>query len=184
MRVIGGTFRGKLLATFRGMTIRPTADRVREAIFNILADHVQGAVVLDLFAGTGAFGIEALSRGAKYAVFVDNSKKAIATIKKNIRSCALEQSTAIIKWDILKSLNCIKSFDPAFDLVFLDPPYKKDCIKPALINLSQNATMVKGACVVIEHSFFEPIPTEISVFVITNERRYAHTLVSFLKYKP
>jgi 16S rRNA G966 N2-methylase RsmD len=66
----------------------------------------------------------------------------------------------------------------------LYPPYKKDCIKPALINLSQNDSMVKGACVVIEHSFYESIPTEISVFVITNERRYAHTLVSFLKYKP
>jgi 16S rRNA (guanine966-N2)-methyltransferase len=166
------------------MRIRPTADRVREAIFNILANQVQGAVVLDLFAGTGAFGIEALSRGAKYAVFVDNSEKAIATIKKNVRSCALEQSTAIIKWDILKSLNCIKSFDPAFNLVFLDPPYKKDCIKPALINLSQNDAMVKGACVVIEHSFYEPIPAEIPVFAITNARRYAHTLVSFLKYKP
>lgn len=184
MRVIGGTFRGKPLATFRGIRIRPTADRVREAIFNILADQVQGAIVLDLFAGTGAFGIEALSRGAKFAVFVDNSVKAIATIKKNIRSCVLEQSTKIIKWDILKNLNCIKSIDPAFDLVFLDPPYKKDCIKPALINLSQNDAMVKGAGVVIEHSFYEPIPAEMSAFAVTDERKYSHTLVSFLKYQP
>ena len=184
MRVIGGTLKGRKLATIRGTIIRPTADRLREAIFNILADRVEKAVVLDLFAGTGALGIEALSRGAQSAVFVDNSKSAIAILKKNIKYCAIQENATIIKWDILKNLKFIKSFDPAFDLVFLDPPYNKDCIKPVLNNLYRNGALEKGACLVIEHSDYEPVPKEIPVFNITDERRYGRTLVSFLHYEP
>jgi 16S rRNA (guanine966-N2)-methyltransferase len=168
----------------RGKIVRPTANRLREAIFNILAGRVEKAVVLDLFAGTGALGIEALSRGAQSAVFVDNSKSAIAILKKNIRYCAIQETATIIKWDVLKNLKFIKSFDPAFDLVFLDPPYNKDCIKPVLNNLYRNGTLEKGACLVIEHSEYEPVPKEIPVFNITDERRYGRSLVSFLHYEP
>ena len=184
MRVIGGSLKGRKLATIRGRIIRPTADRLREAIFNILADRVEKAVVLDLFAGTGALGIEALSRGAQSAVFVDKSKSALAVLKKNIRYCAVQENATIIKWDILKNLKCIKSFDPAFDLVFLDPPYNKDCIKPVLNTLYRNGALEKGACLVIEHSDTEPVPRELPVFNITDERRYGRTLVSFLLYEP
>jgi len=158
--------------------------RLREAIFNILADRVEKAVVLDLFAGTGALGIEALSRGAQSAVFVDNSKSAIATLKKNIRHCSIQENTTIIKWDILKNLKFVRSFDPAFDLVFLDPPYDKDCIKPVLNDLYRNGALKKGACLVIEHSDYEPVPREIPDFNITDERRYGRTQVSFLQYEP
>jgi 16S rRNA (guanine966-N2)-methyltransferase len=184
LRVIGGTLKGRKLATMRGKTVRPTANRLREAIFNILADRVEKAVVLDLFAGTGALGIEALSRGAQSAVFVDNSKSAIAILKKNIRYCAIHENATLIKWDVLKNLKFIKSFDPAFDLVFLDPPYNKDCLKPVLNNIYRNAILAKGACLVIEHSDTEPVPMEIPVFNITDERSYGRTLVSFLHYKP
>lgn len=184
MRIIGGTLKGRKLATFRGMTIRPTADRLREAIFNILGERVKATVVLDLFAGTGSFGIEALSRGALAAVFVDSSKEAIATIRKNLRSFHLENCARTIRWNILKNLNCIKSHDGGFDLVFLDPPYNQEHIKPALTNLGQNVSIPKGACIVIEHSCDEPIPAEISVFVLTDQRKYGQTLVSFLLYRP
>ncbi len=184
MRVIGGTLKGRKLATIRGTTVRPTADRLREAIFNILADRVEKAVVLDLFAGTGALGIEALSRGAHSAVFVDNSKSAIAILKKNIRYCDIQENATIIKWDVVKNLRFIRSFDLAFNLVFLDPPYNKDCIKPVLKNLYRNGTLEKEACLVIEHADTEPAPEEIAVFKITDERRYGRTLVSFLHYQP
>jgi 16S rRNA (guanine966-N2)-methyltransferase len=183
LRIIGGTLKGRKLATIRGKIIRPTADRLREAIFNILADRVENSVVLDLFAGTGALGIEAFSRGAQSVVFVDNSKSAIAVLKKNISTCAVQENTTIIKWDILKNLNCIKSMNPAFDLVFLDPPYNKDCLKTVLHNLSRNDALEKGACLVIEHSDTEPVPLKIPAFNIADERRYGRTLVSFLRYQ-
>jgi 16S rRNA (guanine966-N2)-methyltransferase len=184
LRIIGGTLKGRKLATIRGKIIRPTADRLREAIFNILADRVENSVVLDLFAGTGALGIEAFSRGAQSVVFVDNSKSAIAVLKKNISTCALHKNATIIKWDILKNLNCIKSINPAFDLVFLDPPYNKDCLKPVLNNLHRNEALEKGACLVVEHSDAEPVPPQMPVFNITDERRYGRTLVSLLYYQP
>ena len=184
MRIIGGTLKGRKLATIRGKIIRPTADRLREAIFNILADRVENSVVLDLFAGTGALGIEAFSRGAQSVVFVDNSISAIAVLKKNISTCALEENATIIKWDISKNLNCIQSINPAFDLVFLDPPYNKDCLKPVLHSLSRNDALETGACLVIEHSDTEPVPLKIPVFNIADQRRYGRTLISFLLYQP
>ena len=117
MRIIGGALRGKRLRSLGTYKIRPTADRLRESIFGILSYRVQDAIVLDLFAGTGALGIEALSRGSQFAVFIDNYKSAIFLIEQNIRLCFLEQKAKIIKWDITKNLKCIKSFAPPFNLV-------------------------------------------------------------------
>ena len=105
LRVISGRLKGKKLYSVHGSATRPTADRLRESIFNILSTRVFKAVVLDLFAGTGALGIEALSRGAVSAVFVDNSRKAVSIIRRNITSCAFDQRANIIKWDIKKNLN-------------------------------------------------------------------------------
>jgi 16S rRNA (guanine966-N2)-methyltransferase len=183
VRVIGGILKGRKLATIRGTIIRPTADRLREAIFNILGDRVEDSVVLDLFAGTGALGIESLSRGAQSVCFVDNSKSAIAVLKKNITDCAVEKCATILKWNIVKNLNCIKSINPSFDLVFLDPPYNKQCLEPALKNLYRSEALKKGAFLVIEHSDREPVPEKIGVYTITDERRYGRRLVSFLNYR-
>lgn len=184
MRIIGGKLKGKKLAPIRGTKIRPTADRLREAIFNILGDRVKGAFVLDLFAGTGACGIEALSRGAQFAVFVDNSKESIITVKNNVRSCGLEQCSETIRWDILKNLNCIEAHDRSFDLVFLDPPYNKNCIKPTLLKLHHKDALVPGGCIVIEHSYREEVPPDIGEFRATDTRRYGQALVTFLTYGP
>ncbi|MEA3417324.1 MAG: RsmD family RNA methyltransferase [Thermodesulfobacteriota bacterium] len=109
MRIIGGNLKAKKLYSARGRVVRPTSDRLRESIFNILSFHIKQAVVLDLFAGTGALGIEALSRGAESAVFVDIHNGALSIIKRNIKACELENKSKIIKWDIVKNLNCIKS---------------------------------------------------------------------------
>ena len=181
LRLIGGDLRGKKLHSIPGIKIRPTADRLREAIFNILSFRVRGALVLDLFAGTGALGIEALSRGAESAVFIDTDKGVLSLIERNVRSCALNKRAKFIKWNIRKNLNCIMSVQPAFDLVFMDPPYDKDYIKPSLLNLHQSKALAKNACVVIEHSPTEPIPEEGPVFRITDQRKYGKTLVSFLE---
>ena len=182
MRIISGILRGKKLAMIRGRWIRPTADRLRESIFNILGDSVKEATVLDMFAGSGAYGIEALSRGAVSAVFMDNSKKAISIIQKNVKSCDLEDRVKIIRWDIIKNLNCLKSFSLAFNLIFIDPPYNQNYLKPALLNLFRNGSVGKGACIVVEHSHHEQIPENLMSVKISDQRRYGKTLVSFINY--
>lgn len=182
MRIISGRYKGKKLHSVRGLIIRPTADRLRESIFNILSHEVLNAVVLDLFAGTGALGMEALSRGAESAVFVDNNPGALSVIRRNIISCSFDKQAHIIKWDIKKNLNCLKSAGAVFDLVFMDPPYNRGMVKPALFNLEQTGSLKKGARIVVEHSPLESIPDPVFMFEIEDRRKYGKTLVSFLTY--
>ncbi|MBW2738057.1 MAG: 16S rRNA (guanine(966)-N(2))-methyltransferase RsmD [Deltaproteobacteria bacterium] len=183
MRIIGGALRGKKLYTIPGILIRPTADRLRESIFNILAYLVKEAVVLDLFAGTGALGIEALSRGADSAVFIDNNKKALSVVKRNIQSCAVDSRSQIIRWNIVKNLNCIKSMGSKFDLVFMDPPYNNGLIKSTLINLYDSGSLGKDVCIIVEHTPFEPVLEDCKQFELRDQRKYGKTLISFIKPK-
>jgi 16S rRNA (guanine966-N2)-methyltransferase len=182
LRIIGGELKGKKLYTIPGTLVRPTADRLRESIFNILSYLVRDAAVLDLFAGTGAFGIEALSRGAELAVFIDYNKTALSVVERNIQSCAVDNRSKIIRWDIVKNLNCIKSMVSKFDLVFMDPPYNKGLIKPTLLNLHDSGSLCNEASIVIEHNYLEPIPETCKRFELIDQRKYGKKLASFLKY--
>jgi len=183
LRIITGELKGKKLFSIKGQTTRPTSDKLRETIFNILAHRLIGAFVLDLFAGTGALGIEAISRGALFSYFIDNKKEAVAIINKNIKSCKFEDRSSIIQWDIKKSLKCIEMLKNKFDLVFMDPPCNAGLIKPALINLQQSGTLQAGASVVIEHALYEPIPDDLKEFKISDKRKYRRTFLSILKYE-
>ncbi len=167
--------------TVRGAIVRPTSDRTRESIFNILSGQVQNSIVLDLFAGTGAMGIEALSRGAESAVFIEKQKNIHTLIKQNITACALDDKATLIKWDIQRNLDCIKSFKPAFTLIFVDPPYNKQFIKPSLLALRNSNSLHKKAQIIIEHSLSEPVPEDLADYKITDQRKYGKTLVSFLE---
>ena len=180
IRIIGGELKGRKLVTVPGMKTRPTADRVRESIFNILGERVQGASVLDLFAGTGAMGIEALSRGAESALFIDDNPAALSALTKNIKNCSLENRTRAIKWNILKNLNILRAAQPACNLVFIDSPYNQKMVQPTLSNLGLSRCLKNGAMVVIEHSTGEPIAENPPGFNIFDQRRYGKTLVSFL----
>ncbi|MBL0699740.1 MAG: 16S rRNA (guanine(966)-N(2))-methyltransferase RsmD [Desulfosarcina sp.] len=182
LRIIGGNLKGRRLDVMRGSVTRPTADRLREAIFNILYTRIQGAVVLDLFAGTGAMGIEALSRDAEYAVFIDNNRNACSVIKKNIISCGIDDTTTIIKRNALKRLDWIKSIRPWFNIVFIDPPYNRNFIKPSLKNLVKSRLLKKEACIIVEHSDSEFIPEEIEPFITIDKRKYGKSMVTFLQY--
>ncbi len=181
MRVIGGKLRGRKLSTVHGGGIRPTADRLREAIFNILAGRVRDSLVLDLFAGTGSLGIEALSRGALFSVFIDNNQAALAVIHSNLKKCEIEDRAKVLKWNIVKNLNCIRLPDQTFDLIFLDPPYDRGFIRSALLHIQHQRLFTGETCVIVEHSPAESIPADISVYDIADQRRYGKTLVSFLK---
>jgi 16S rRNA (guanine966-N2)-methyltransferase len=181
MRIIGGDFKGKKLASFRGTATRPTADRLRESIFNIRASHIQNAVVLDLFAGTGALGLEALSRGAAAAVFIDSEIPAVKIIEKNIESCRVKDCARVIRWDIRRNLNCLSSAVPVFDLVFMDPPYNSDLMAPALKHLIKQGVLKNNASIIVEHASTEPIPEGVAGFELTDQRIYGKTVVSFLR---
>ena len=182
LRIIGGSLKGRKLCSVRGMKVRPTADRLRESIFNILSFRVQEAIVLDLFAGTGALGIEAISRGAEFAVFIDHSPAAVSVIARNTRLCKLDPQTKIMKWNIRNNLNCIQSHRPAFTLVFMDPPYNRELLRPALFNLQRSNALQENASLVIEHDAVEPFPEDLAAFELRDQRKYGKTLVSFLNY--
>lgn len=178
MRVIGGRFRGTRLHPPKGIEIRPTADRLRESIFNILGGRLHSKCALDLYAGTGAMGIEALSRGAMHAVFIDKDPRALELIRRNIAKVRAGEQTTIIPWDIARNLQCLCDFD-GFDLVFIDPPYRKHLIHRTLINLQ--SAKIRFNTVIVEHdaevSIEQLLPSD---FVLRDQRRHGKTLVSFL----
>jgi len=182
VRIIAGELKGRKLRSVRGTQTRPTANRTREAIFNILALQIRGTVVLDLFAGTGAFGIEALSRGAKFAVFVDIDRNSIDGLQANIRDLSLQNQSKIIRWDPTRNLRCLSSLQMTFNLVFMDPPYSRHMITPTLANLHASRSIAAGARVVVEHSSREPASTDQLPFEIADQRKYGKTLVSILNY--
>jgi 16S rRNA (guanine966-N2)-methyltransferase len=154
MRVVGGRLRGRTLAAPRSQSIRPTADRLREALFNILAhaydDPVDGARVLDLFAGTGALGIEAMSRGAAFALFVDDGAEARALLRGNVEAFGLGGSTRIFRRDATK-LGPANPVEP-FSLAFLDPPYGRGLAERALSSAVEGGWLTDSALIVVEES--------------------------------
>ena len=181
MRIIGGIRRGQRLSSPRNDAIRPTSDRVRESIFNIISGRLEGANVLDLFAGTGAMGLEALSRGAASVLFVDNSREALDLLKGNIALLNLQKRSKVLKWDIGRNLACLANRPERFDLVFLDPPYGRRMVVPALGHLKESGALAHDACLVVEHSTHEDAVPVKAGFALMDQRRYAKTTVTILR---
>jgi 16S rRNA (guanine(966)-N(2))-methyltransferase RsmD len=179
VRVTGGALKGRKLHPLRGMTIRPTSDYLKESIFSILGGSTEDAVVLDLFAGTGSLGIEALSRGASTAVFVDNAAQAIKTLIRNVKTCSLEEQSTILKRNVLRGLNFLGSTGYLFDLIFVDPPYDKNCVEKTLQLLGRSGSISDLASIVVEHSRREILPEKVDCFTLSDQRDYGKTLVSF-----
>lgn len=180
MRIIAGKNRGRNLFSLPDRTTRPTSGKVREAVFNICAGRVRSARVADLFAGTGAFGLEALSRGAGYAVFVDSDRRAVATIEKNVTACRAEQQSRVLCRNILQDPGFLSSTGLFFDLVFLDPPYSAGALEPAIKNIAGGGALAPEALVIIEHAAADPLPGDLFGLQCTDQRKYGKTIVSFL----
>jgi 16S rRNA (guanine966-N2)-methyltransferase len=176
VRVIAGQFRGTRLHAPSGIDIRPTADRLRESIFNIVGPRIRGKRVLDLFAGTGAMGIEALSRGAIHAVFIDNHPQALDLIRRNIAKVRMAERATVITWDIARNLQCLHD-RPVSDIIFVDPPYGRGLIQKTLNNLQTVETGV--SMIVVEHDEKESLNDIPESFLLEDQRRYGKTLVSF-----
>ncbi len=178
MRIIGGSARGRRLfgpqGGSRSLAIRPTSDRAREAVFNKLASAAHGTQVLDLFAGTGAMGLEALSRGADAVIFIDNTAGAIQLIKKNIELCSFQEKAVCRKMDLTGSLSFIEKLQSGrpFDLVFLDPPYNQNLTVSTLEKLSRLNVLAAGAKVVAEVRSKERLPEAIARLTLDDQRSY------------
>lgn len=181
MRVIGGIYRSRLINMPKGIDIRPTQDKVRGAVFNMLGD-INGANVLDLFAGSGAFGIEALSRGASGAVFVDDDARCVKTIEANLRSLEIDPARYnIIKCNGIKAPERLQRAGERFDLIFLDPPYYKDIARNCLINIDACDILTKTCRVVVEHFKKDALDFEAGRLVIEKERLYGDTAITIFR---
>ncbi len=182
LRVIAGELKGRRLRTVPGLRTRPTAERTREAIFNILGATVLHTHVLDLFAGTGAFGIEALSRSAASALFIEVERAACAVLVDNLRTCGLSDKTRVLRWNASRNLNCLRNHVPKFQLIFMDPPYGHGLVAPTLSYLHLTECVADGAQLVIEHDADDPLPEAVMPYRFHAQRRYGRTLVSFFVY--
>lgn len=175
MRVISGKYRGLNLAEFRGSDIRPTADRVKESLFNILSYKIMGATVLDLFCGSGSLGIECLSRGAKFVHFNDISPASIAVLNKNLYRLRGEKY-AVTTGDWLP---CVRGLKQKFDLVFIDPPYADDCGIRAIEELASRKLVYSGGMIVYERD--RAFTGTIAGLDVTDERKYGKTYLTFFQ---
>lgn len=177
MRIITGSRRGRKLKTLEGQAVRPTPDRVKEALFNILQFDVEGRVFLDLFAGSGQIGLEALSRGAARAVFVDQSKASCAVVQENVRATDFESQAQIVNADYTAFL--LRGAGP-FDIAFLDPPYRTGTLEKALLAVVPH--MNRGGIVICEHPTDETLPECAGEFVRTREYRYGKILLTAYRH--
>ncbi|MFH1381224.1 MAG: 16S rRNA (guanine(966)-N(2))-methyltransferase RsmD [Candidatus Omnitrophota bacterium] len=203
MRITGGKHKSRLLKMPGNVEIRPTQDKVREAVFNIIAGILPGTRILDLYAGTGAFGIEAISRGAESATFVENNGVCVKTIKANISVIGEASSRVeVIKKDAIKALEDFRRDSLKFDIIFLDPPYNKGASGRASVgryrarrmteidgSMAKNSLIKIGACdilartgfAVVEHFTKDVLPDKAGSLIFFKRKKYGDTIVSFYR---
>jgi 16S rRNA (guanine966-N2)-methyltransferase len=186
MRVIAGTYRSRILKSLKGLALRPTSDRLRETLFNILGPTVPGSLFLDLFAGTGAVGIEALSRGATEAVFIENHAPAAALIRRNLESLGIRSGAQVFPVDILRGLENLaakrKPGDPSFDFVFLDPPYAAEEDYSRVLQFLGTATfLAPTATVIAEHRHTKQLPETIGHLRRTRVLKQGDAALTFFR---
>lgn len=180
MRIISGNLRGRKLKTPKNYEIRPTSDRVKEAIFSMLTPHISDdSVVVDLFAGTGNLGLEAISRGARTVYFSDASKESLALTKENIAACGVTDKTILLLGDYRQNLKRIRE---NVDIFLVDPPYMKDLLPQALEAISASNLLAPEGIIVCEHSSKEALPETIGNLTVLKTRRYGSIKVT-LYYK-
>ena len=187
MRITGGTLRGRVLRTLSGHAVRPTSDKVRQALFNILGDAVEGVRVLDVFAGSGSVGLEALSRGAEHVTFVEKDHRALKVIHENVVNLGMTDAATVRRFDIARHPDKLRDPAGTFDLVFLDPPYRMTrSVAPGtelgrLLEAlwSEEIVAVDGTCV-LEHDRRATLSRQWQHFRIRDARTWGDTTLTFL----
>ena len=175
MRIIAGNMKGRKLNSPKDNAVRPTSDKVKEAVFSMIGEYIDGASVIDLFAGSGNLGLEALSRGANVCYFCDNSDESIRLLKSNIELCKAGGRSRIFHGDFRKALSGIPE---KADIIFLDPPYEKELLEKCFINISETGALKEGGIIVAEHDGKMILCEIISSFNKMKEKKYGKVFVS------
>ncbi|WP_223066726.1 16S rRNA (guanine(966)-N(2))-methyltransferase RsmD [Paenibacillus caui] len=183
MRVISGSARGRALKAVPGMGTRPTTDKVKEAIFSIIGPYFEGGNVLDLFAGTGGLGIEALSRGMTKGIFVDLEYKAIETVKHNLKQAGFSDKAEVYKNEAERALRALAKREIGFDLVFLDPPYRLKHGDKLMLQMEELGLVSIGTAIVLEYESSYEYPETVGGFTLTRKAVYGETAVSIYRYE-
>lgn len=181
LRVISGEAGGHNLKTIKGNTTRPTTGRVKDSVFNIISSFLADASVLDLFAGTGNLGIEALSRGAKRAVFVDKSRECASVITENLVHTKLLERSTVMTSDFSHAISRLQAEGMKFDLIFLDPPYNKNFVQKTLNNLANSDIILNNGLIVAEHDYIDTVPEQVDDIKLLRSERYGDTVISFFR---
>lgn len=182
MRVVSGSCKGRPLKAVPGTSTRPTTDKVKEAIFNMIGPFFEGGSALDLFGGSGGLGIESLSRGIDSCIFVDKDSKAIQTIHKNIEACGFELQTEVYRNDAERALKAIIKRNLSFNLIFLDPPYKQQKLKALINSVDEAGLLTEDGYLVAEHGTEERLPDSIGRLVKLKAEVYGVTAVTIFGY--
>lgn len=177
MRIISGCRRGHKLREFEGSDVRPTTDRVKESMFNLIQGYVPNAYVFDMFAGSGALSFEALSRGAAHAVLTDNDKRSVQLIRKNIDELRFNDLCTVVE---KSSYDYAKTCNKRFDIIFLDPPYNKGYIEPALEMISEYNLLSENGIVVLESDNTD-FKSEVDGLLVEKQKRYGRTFITIYK---
>lgn len=183
MRVISGKARGQSLKAPEGLNTRPTTDRVKESIFNIIQSKLYDSVVIDLFSGSGNLGIESLSRNAKKAYFIDSSKNSIEVIKANLKKTNLIDDSIVIQTDVLHAMEKLSTQGIKADIIFLDPPYSKGFVEPTLEGVFSFGLLQDDGVVVVEHRKTDHIPDTIHNLQKYRTNKYGDIAVSFYELR-
>ncbi|WP_102027277.1 16S rRNA (guanine(966)-N(2))-methyltransferase RsmD [Salirhabdus sp. Marseille-P4669] len=182
MRVISGKWKGHPLKAVPGKGTRPTTDKVKEAIFQIIGPYFEGGIGLDLFAGSGGLGIEAISRGAEKVIFVDQQSAAIATIHKNIKQLNMEDQTEVYRTDAFRALKATAKRELTFDWIFLDPPYGKVSFEKLFETILELQLIQRGSVVICEHTPEQVLPEAMGALKLYKSVNYNAIQVSYYQY--
>jgi 16S rRNA (guanine966-N2)-methyltransferase len=179
MRVIAGTFKGHRLRAEDGLTVRPTSDRLRETLFNILMPVIEGADFLDLCAGSGAVGIEAVSRGAGHVTFVEQSRKTLRNLVENLNHCKIEDGFTLAQRDAESAVKQFVAEERAFDVVFFDPPYASDVYGPVMELFGEHPLLKEDGMLIVEHHSKAPMPETVGNLRRFREVKQGESCLSF-----
>ena len=182
MRIVGGTKKGFPLKKPKSGDIRPTTDKIKASLFNILRT-VEGANFLDLFAGTGGVGMEALSRGAHKVVFIERNTTSAGSIKEDIKQLEFENQAEVISLEMKKALPLLAERRTSFNYIFIDPPYQRDLVRDSLSCIAKMGLAGEETLLIVQHSKREPIQLEDDGFSVVDCRNYGDTMLTFLKLK-
>lgn len=182
MRVVAGERKGMPLKAVEGNTTRPTTDKVKESIFNMIGPFFDGGIALDLFAGSGGLGIETLSRGAAHALFIEKDSRAYQTLRENIKKCRYEEVSELFRTDAMRAVKALLKRDIVIDYLFVDPPYHKKEYYDLVETLVEAGKLSEDAIIMCEHSREVTLPENYGVYQLVRQETYGSTIISIYRH--